>query len=134
MTGYKAYQGYRIEGASQLGLVQLSYEALYKSLVYAKRAIEAGDLAAETNHTSRAMEAIVELATSLNMEEGGAVAKGLASLYGYMLKRLSEEMCTCSTGAMEEVMRLVHTLREGWQQIAEENHIKSSEQIAVSGA
>jgi len=134
MSGYKAYQGNRIEGASQLGLVHLTYEALYKSLANARWAIEAGDMSAETNHTSRAMEAIIELATSLNMEAGGTVAKGLASLYSYMLKRLSEEMCTGSIKAIEEVMRLVHTLREGWQQITEQNHVESPEQIAVSGA
>jgi len=133
MTGYKVYQENRVEGASQLGLVHLSYEVLYKSLAHARLAIEAGDLAAEAEHTCRAMEAIAELATSLNMEMGGAVAKGLASLYAYMMKQLSGGMCTCSTEAVEEVMQLVHTLREGWQQLAEQEHVEADEQMTASG-
>jgi len=118
MTGYKAYQGNQVEGSGPLGLVLLTYEALYKSLAQAKRAIEHGDLAAEGEYVGRALEALVELSSSLNMEEGGEVAKNLASLYIYMTERLSNNMCSDSSQHIEEVMHLVETLREGWQQLA----------------
>ncbi len=118
MTGYKAYQGQQVGGASPLGLVVLSYEALYKALGRARRAIIAGDLAAEADHTGRAIEAIVELATSLDMERGGKIATSLAALYAYMIRRLNDGMCTCSTDGVDEVMQLVQTLREGWEEIA----------------
>jgi len=117
MTGYKAYQGNQVEGSGPLGLVLLSYEALYKQLGHARRAIEAGDLAAEVDHTGRAMEAIIELSTSLDAEKGGDIATSLASLYGYMVRRLNEDMCSCSPKAVDEVMALVQTLREGWMSL-----------------
>ncbi len=114
MTRYQAYQGNQVEGAGPLGLVLLTYEALYKSLARAHMAIEAGDLAAEADHTSRSMEAIIELSSSLNMEEGGEIAKDLSSLYLYMMNRLTEGLCSCSTEHVDEVMRLTQELREGW--------------------
>jgi len=133
MTGYKAYQGYQVDGSSPLGLVLLSYEALYKSLGRVHRAIEAGDLAAEADHTGRAMEAIIELASSLDMERGGEVADSLASLYAYMMKRLSKGMCSCSTEAVDEVIRLVQTLREGWQQLdRQQQNAVISEPVSVA--
>ena len=115
MAGYKTYQGNQVEGAGPLGLVLLTYEALFKSLGHARRAIEAGDLAAEVDHTSRALEAVVELSTSLDMEKGDDIAESLAALYAYMIRRLNEGMCSCSTEAVDEVLDLVQTLREGWQ-------------------
>jgi len=117
MTGYKAYQGNQVEGSGPLGLVLLSYEALYKSLGHAMRAIEAGDMAAEVDHTGRAIEAVVELSTSLDRANGGQIAASLASIYAYMIRRLNEGMCTCSPRAVQEVAGLVQTLREGWQGI-----------------
>jgi flagellar protein FliS len=128
MTGYKAYQGNQVEGSGPLGLVLLTYEAIYKSLAHAHRAIEAGDLAAEADHAGRALEGIVELVSSLNMEEGGEVAKNLASLYTYMIRRLSEGMCTSSTAHIQEVMQLVQTLREGWQKLARDQKQNTTKQ------
>ncbi len=122
MTGYKAYQGNQIEGSGPLGLVLLTYEALNKALARAEYAIEAGDIAGEAEHVSRALEAVVELSTSLNMEEGGEIATNLASIYNYMFKRLTEGMCTSSTEHVKEVMQLAQTLREGWQQLARDHH------------
>ncbi|MES0371364.1 MAG: flagellar export chaperone FliS [Mariprofundaceae bacterium] len=121
MTGYKAYQGNQVQGSGPLGLVLLTYEALYKALGRADQAIIAGDLNAEAENTSRALEAIVELSTSLNMEEGGEIAKNLASIYNYMFKRLTEDMCSSSAEHIKEVMGLVQTLREGWQQLARDH-------------
>lgn len=115
MGGYKAYQGNHVNTASPLGLVILSYDALYKALGRAQHAIEGGDLAAEADHTGRAVEALIELSSSLNIELGGDVAYDLASLYAYMMRRLNEGMCSCSTDAVVEVMQLVLTLREGWE-------------------
>ncbi len=135
MTGYKAYQGHQVDGSSPLGLVILSYEALYKSLGHARRAIIAGDLAAEADHTGRAIEAIIELATSLDMEKGGKIATSLAALYAYMIRRLNEGMCSCSTEAVDEVMQLVVTLREGWEEIArQQQHQPASRARATVAA
>lgn len=126
MTGYKAYQGNQVDGAGPLGLVLLSYEALYKSLALTRRAIEEDDMTAEADHTCRCIEAIVELSGNVNVEEGGEIASNLVALYAYMMKRLSENLCSKSTEPVDEVMKLVQTLREGWQQIQRDQQKKLS--------
>jgi len=131
---YGTYQGVRVEGASPLRLVLLSHEALYRSLGLARKAIQDGDADAEAAHTARAVESIVELATSLNLDEGGAIAASLASLYAYMMKRLGEGMCTGSTAAVDEVIGCVRTLREGWQALEESEAGKHPVRRAIAAA
>jgi flagellar protein FliS len=135
MTRYQAYQGNQVEGAGPLGLVLLSYEALFKSLGRARMAILAGDMVAEAEHTGRAMEALIELSSSLNMEAGGDIAKSLASLYSYMMNCLSGGLCSCSTEPVDEVMKLVQELREGWMQLSmQQKQQSASPQLrAVAG-
>jgi len=119
MSAYQAYRGNQINTAGPLGLILLSYDALYQSLGRAVHAIHGGDLAAEADHSARALEALIELSSSLNMEDGGEISQDLSALYTYMMQRIADGMCTCSTDAAEEVMALVLTLREGWAGLAE---------------
>jgi len=128
MTRYQAYQGNQIEGAGPLGLVLLTYEALYKALGRARMAILAGDMVAEANHTSRAMEVLVELSTSLNMEEGEDIAQALASLYAYMMNQVTTGLCSGSTQYLDEVLKLVQELREGWMQLSSQQNHQHSQQ------
>jgi len=81
-------------------------------------AILAGDMVAEANQTGLAMEALIELSSSLNMEAGGDIAQSLASLYSYMMNRVTEGLCSGSTESVDEVMKLVQELREGWMQLS----------------
>ena len=130
MTGYKAYQGNQIEGAGPLGLVLLTYDALNRALGRAQLAIESGDFSQEGEHTGRALEAIIELSSSLNVEEGGDVAIGLARLNVYMINTLTENMCSGSAKGVDEVMTLAQTLRDGWQELADQHEKKSAQPVA----
>jgi flagellar protein FliS len=118
MTGYQSYRGLQVDGAGPLELVQLTYDALLKALVKAKAAEEIKDAAAEAEHLSRAIEVLMELSSSLDMEAGGKIASSLASLYSYMIRRILEGQAADSAAAIGEVMSLAQTLREAWQEIA----------------
>ena len=120
MVGYQKYQANQVEGAGPLGLILLTYEVLYKSLGQARAAVLNNDIQAETHHISRALEAIIELSSSLNHEHGGEVAANLSKLYIYLSKRLGEGMCTFSTQTIDEAMTLTQSLREGWMNLAQE--------------
>ncbi len=127
MTKYQAYQGNQVDGAGPLGLVLLTYEALYKSLGKARMGILAGDMEAEGNQTGFVMEALIELSTSLNMEAGGDIAQSLASLYAYMMNRITSGLCSGSTEAVDEVMQLVQKLREGWMQLSAQQEMQQQQ-------
>ena len=131
MVGHQKYQANQVEGAGPLGLVLLTYEVLYKSLAQARAAIMANDIQAETHHISRALEAIIELSSSLDLEQGGEVADNLAKLYQYLSMRLGDGMCTFSTQSVDEAMALTQSLREGWIELAEQQHTQIAQQPTV---
>ncbi len=119
MTGYQKYRGVQVEGASPLELILLTYDVLIKSLRLAKLAGEEKNMAAEADQLSRALEALIELSTSLDMENGGTIAASLGSLYAYMSRRLLEGSTDDTGAAIDEVLSLVNSLREGWQGLSD---------------
>lgn len=133
MTGYQSYRGLQVEGAGPLELIQLTYDALIKALAKAKAAEEVKDAAAEADQLSRAIEALIELSSSLDMQSGGKIASSLASLYAYMSRRLLEGQAQDSASAITEVMSLAQTLRDGWQELANApRNDRSAQQQAVA--
>jgi len=115
MTGYKKYQGNQVDGAGPLGLVLLTYDVMYKSLGRARMAVESGDFVFEGEQTARALEALIELSSSLDMDAGADVAADLSKLYQYMHERLVHHMCSGSLEGIDEVMALTETLRGAWK-------------------
>jgi len=115
MTGYKKYQGNQVNGAGPLGLVLLTYDVVYKSLGRARMAVERGDFVFEGEQTVLALEALLELSTSLDMEAGADIAQDLSRLYQYMNERLVHHMCSKSVEGIDEVMALTETLRGAWK-------------------
>lgn len=120
MTGYKLYRGLQVESAGPLGLVILVYDALVQSLLLAKSAAENDDIETRALQTSRAIHAILELFSCIDYAQGGQIASNLASLYAYMNRRILEGQDNDSVAALDEVLRLAQTLREGWLELAQE--------------
>lgn len=121
MTGYQKYRGIQVEGASPLELVLLTYDVLIKSLRLARLAGDEKNFSAEADHLTRALEALVELGTSLDVENGGSIAENLANLYAYMSRRLLEGSTRNTGESIDEVLSLAGSLREGWQELSDSN-------------
>lgn len=137
MRGYQSYRKQQVQGATPIGLVLLTYEALTQSLVGTRDAIESGNFQMRVEESTRAMRALLELLSTLDYEQGGEIAGNLGSLYAYMYSRLMQEQAGDLKGAVEEVLGLVQTLSEGWRGLAQKldeqersNH--SSYQAAVA--
>lgn len=69
------------------------------------------------NNIIRAQEIIFELNVTLNMNEGGDLAKALRSLYEYMDRRLMEANLKKDKAIVEEVLKRVTVLRDAWAQM-----------------
>ena len=67
---------------------------------------------------SRALAIISELQSTLNLEEGGAVAASLDELYEFASRRLLDAAMKNDVTPIDEVSRLFSTLRNAWQTIA----------------
>lgn len=71
----------RIEGASPHRLVSILFDELLKALDAMSAAQARGDLAQRGSRQSRALAILSGLETSLDFEQGGEIANGLAAIY-----------------------------------------------------
>lgn len=117
VRGIDAYQRTQVQSRSPLELVVMLYDGAIRFLLQAREAIEVGDVGARTTAASRALDIVIELRNTLDMERGGDVARELDRLYAYITTRLLD-VTRGDGAAAEDVHTLLSTLREGWIGIA----------------
>ena len=115
--GAAAYYETHVTSRSPLELVVLLYDGATRYLGHAADAIRHGDLVAKRDGMSRGVAIVNELHNTLDMEAGGEVAHRLDELYAYILGRLVEANLTNDAGRVDEAVRLLGILREGWAEI-----------------
>jgi flagellar protein FliS len=109
-----------IDGANPHRLVSLLYGHLSSEITLARGAMARGDVALKGLSISRAVRVVEEgLNAPLNMVAGGELAANLRSLYEYLARRLTVANARNDDSALVECLRLVQTLREGWDGIAD---------------
>lgn len=122
MGAKKAYARYRqatVETASPGKLVVMLYDGAIKFAGEAIDHIEAGRPKEAHFSIVRAEEIIGELMASLDMEQGGQIAKNLLALYEFMYVRLVEANIHKDRQRIDEVISLLTDLREAWAQAVE---------------
>ncbi len=117
-----AYQRASVDASVDMAdphrLVTLLYEALNRALGQARFALEGGDIAAKCKHIGSAMRILEEgLIAPLDMVNGGELAVNLKSLYDYCVRRLIVANAKNDVAALDEVVRLIEPVANGWKQI-----------------
>jgi flagellar secretion chaperone FliS len=109
-----------LDSASPHKLVSLLYTALSSQIASARGALARRDVAEKGRAISHAVRIVEEgLRAPLNMKEGGAIAANLHDLYEYIAQRLTLANLRNDDRLLDECARLVETLREGWDGIAD---------------
>ena len=99
-------------------LVSLLFEALLQSLVAAKAAIRSGDFQAKGRAIGKSVRIIEEgLKAGLDDERGGELAANLRALYDFSILRITEANLHGDAAAIDEVIRAIQPVAEGWRQI-----------------
>lgn len=107
-----------VTGANPHQLVSLLFDALQQSLASAKIAIQNGDIPAKGRAISRAVRILEEgLKASLDADRGGDLAVNLRSLYDYCILKTTEANLRNDAAMVDEVIRLIHPVSDGWNQI-----------------
>ncbi len=101
-------------------LILMLLEGALTSVIYAKKEMEAGNIAEKGEAISKVIRIIGELDASLNMEAGGELAHNLRRLYDYMSIRLIEANVNNASEKLSEVATLFFQLKSGWEGIEEE--------------
>lgn len=109
-----------VEGVNPHKLITLLYDGAIDNLVKAKGCIMRKDFATKGEVMGRAINIIGGLQGFLDMEKGGDVAKNLDALYDYMQRRLFDATRDNDLEIIDEVVRLIKDVREGWEGIRDE--------------
>jgi flagellar protein FliS len=118
-TACDAYLESRVESAEPLQLVRLLYQGALAAVRDARRYLASGDIAARSYAVSKAFDILMELTSSLDRARGGEIAARLAQLYDYLQRRLLEANARQEDEPLAEVLGLLTTLAEAWQEIGD---------------
>ena len=114
---YGAYERTKVETADQRQLILMLYDASIRFMRKGMARIESSDIEAAHNYLVRSREIVAELLATLKPEKAGEVGQNLQRLYVYVFNRLVEANLTKDKAKVDECIRLMSTLREGWAQI-----------------
>ena len=110
----------QVSEASPHRLVQMLMEGGLDRMAQAKGALNRGDIAQKGLMLGKAIEIISGLRDGLEPEkaEDPAAVHQLDALYGYMSNRLVEANLVNDAEIIDEVARLLITVKTGWDAIA----------------
>ena len=94
------------------------YDGALRFVGEARAAFGRNDIAARGDAISRVLAIVSELQNTLDVETGGDIARELDRLYSYINTRLLDVSVKRDAAALEEVHKLLTTLRDGWSQVA----------------
>lgn len=122
MFHHEAYRNYhainldaQTAQASPLQLVLILMDGLLEELARARAHIEAGRYELKARSLDKCIEILNGLASALDVESGGEVAGNLERLYNYCADRLYKAGFHLDATIVDEVVRLLTTIRQGWQ-------------------
>ncbi len=116
--GLNAYRRTEVQSRTPLELVVMLYDGALRFTAVARESILRGDLAARRDATSRLLAIVSELQSTLDLERGGEVAATLDALYDYVQARVLAATAANDVAPLDEVSRLLATLRDAWQTLA----------------
>ena len=94
------------------------FDGLLHAIGAARAALQRGDTKTKCQHIVTAVRILEEgLKGGLNLQDGGDLAANLMDLYNYCVLRLTQANARNDDLALEEVVRLISPLAEGWKQI-----------------
>ena len=108
-----------VDGASPHLLIKMLFDGLVQSLNAARGAMARGDVPEKGRQLGKAVRILEEgLKGGLDPVRGGELAANLGALYDYCISRLTQANLRSDVAAVEEVLKLISPVAEGWGQIA----------------
>lgn len=108
----------RLSGASPHQLVAMLFEGWMGAVAQARGAMRTRDVLTKGQAISRAVRIIDEgLRAGLDLRAGGALARDLHDLYGYLTLRLTVANLHNDEAVLDECVRLMRPLQEAWTAI-----------------
>jgi flagellar protein FliS len=115
---YNKYLEAQVKTASPMQLVCMLYDGAIKFANLAITGIKESNIEKKTVNIIKTEKIINELRISLNFDKGGEIAANLDKLYDFIYTYLIEANANEDISKLEHVVKILSTLRESWQFIA----------------
>jgi flagellar protein FliS len=110
----RSYKAVSVESAPPRRLLDELMNRLLRDCVDARASIQAGDLAGKGKHISHALAIVGELVAALDHSVAPELCNNLASLYQFVIDRLSDANVRKVEAPLHEAEKVVTTLREAF--------------------
>src|SRR2546422_7220398 len=115
-TGYSAYQHAVTNTPKRKeDILLMLYDGVLKFVRFTKQGLTQKQMATKGENLSKALAILTELDCALDHQIGGDIATNLASLYRYIMLRLTYANMHNDLSAMEEVESLLLDLQQTFQ-------------------
>ena len=114
-----AYKKASVNKLDQNKLIIMLYDGAIKNANFAVKYMESGEIEKVHDSLIKTKNIVTELLATLNMDQGGEIAKNLKSLYSYMFSQLVEANMEKKSEPVLAVIDLLKELRGAWVQIRE---------------
>lgn len=105
--------------ASPYRLIQMLMNGAMERIHQARGCMQHGDALGRNEAIGRAVAIIGGLQESLDLDKGGELAGNLEKLYDYMMRRLFDANVRNDPVALDEVGRLMATIKDAWDKLPE---------------
>ncbi len=131
MNNLMNYQKVQVTTADRLKLVVMLYDGAISYLKTAIKYLEENDMAGKGIYISKAQDIIDELNNSLNLQEGGEIASTLRKIYNFLYFYLVKANLKKDAKMIQEVIDILSTLREAWDEISKKKIEEESSEEKV---
>jgi flagellar protein FliS len=109
-----------VAGADPHRLVLMLMDGVIERLAAARGCIERGETARKAQLLHSCITLVGELRGSLNLQQGGELARNLSELYEYMTRQLLRANVESNIAPVKEVSSLLSEVRSAWVAIGPE--------------
>ena len=131
-----AYQSVSAHGnvaaADPHRLVLMLMDGVMERLAKARGCIERGEIVHKAKLLHSCVTLLTELRGSLNIHQGGALARNLSELYEYMMRQVMRANLESNVEYVKEVTSLLGEVRSAWMAIGPEVRKVSAPVSAVA--
>ena len=106
-----------VMNATPYRIIQMLMAGALDRISAAKGMIARGEIVGKGKQISDAISIINGLRRSLDHKIGGEIAANLDALYDYMVRRLMHASVHNDVDILDEVARLLNTIKNGWDSI-----------------
>jgi flagellar protein FliS len=112
--GLNKYKQTSVTTASRGQILLMLYDGALKYCKLAIEAVNTRNLVDKGKYILKVQDIINELTVTLDHKVGGEISKELERLYNFMIEQITEANIKNEAKPLENTMKLLETLREGW--------------------